>query len=287
MATALLFATAMYGQQDPNYTFYRYNMNIYNPAFAGSSDVAELSLGMRSQWAGVEGAPQSQSAIFDMPLGKNIGVGASILNDKTFIEQQTWVGIDVSYNIQLSEDHRLYFGIKGSANSYDANTQGLVTYGVGQDGALMDFKGRFTPNVGAGLYLKHYRYFVSLSAPKLFTPDRLQEEDGNAYLGTDRLHTYLSGGYTFILGGKIDLKTMGMLRYVNAAPLSTELTAILDFGQRFELGTSYRFNESVSGLFLLNISSGFRLGYAYEAATQSAISGMESGTHELFMKIQL
>ncbi|MBO0321905.1 type IX secretion system membrane protein PorP/SprF [Muricauda sp. CAU 1633] len=274
-------------QQDPNYTFYRYNMNIYNPAFAGSSEAAEFSLGIRSQWAGVEGAPESQSAIFGMPVGRNVGLGVSILNDRTFIEQQTWMAIDVSYFIDLDEEHRLYFGIKGSANSYDANTDGLVTYGVGQDGALSNYESRFTPNVGAGVYLKHDRYFVSLSAPKLLTPDRMQEQNGNAYLGTDRRHAYLSGGYTFLLGKALDLKTMGMFRYVDASPMSLELTGILDFGERFEFGASYRFDESISGLFLFNISNGFNLGYAYETALQSSIDGLDHNTHELFMRLKM
>jgi type IX secretion system PorP/SprF family membrane protein len=287
LLAAMVFTATANAQQDPNYTFYRYNMNIYNPAFAGSSEAAEFSLGIRSQWAGIEGAPESQSAIFGMPVGKNVGLGASILNDRTFIEQQTWVAIDISYFIQLNEDHRLYFGIKGSANSYDANTDGLITYGVGQDGTLMNYESRFTPNVGAGAYLHHDRYFVSLSAPKLLTPDRLQERDGNAYLGVDRMHAYLSGGYSFILGKTLDLKTMGMFRYVDASPISLELTGILDFGERFEFGASYRFDESVSGLFLFNISNGFNLGYAYETSIQNSIDGLDNNTHELFMRLRM
>ena len=287
VALFLLLSFKASAQQDPNYTFYRYNMNIYNPAFAGSSEAAEFSLGIRSQWAGIEGAPESQSAIFGMPVGKNVGLGVSILNDKTFIEQQTWMAIDVSYNIQLDEEHTLYFGIKGSANSYDANTQGLVTYGVGQDGALVDYDSRFTPNVGAGVYLKHDRYFASLSAPKLLTPERLKERDGNAYLGVDSMHAYLSGGYTFLLGKTLDLKTMGMLRYVDASPISVEVTGILDFGERFEFGASYRYDESISGLFLFNISNGFNLGYAYETSIQNPIDGLDNNTHELFMQLKM
>src|SRR6056297_3359968 len=153
-----LLSTGISAQQDPNYTFYRYNMNLYNPAYAGSSERGELILGLRSQWAGVEGAPESQSAIFGTPLGKNVGIGISILNDRTFIEQQTWLAVDFSYRVRLNGSTDLYLGLKGSANSYDANTQGLVTYGVGQDGTLMNLESRFSPNVGAGAYLKGDRY---------------------------------------------------------------------------------------------------------------------------------
>ncbi|MEM1259131.1 MAG: type IX secretion system membrane protein PorP/SprF [Bacteroidota bacterium] len=283
----LLVVTGIWAQQDPNYTFYRYNMNIFNPAYAGSSEGAQLTLGLRSQWAGVEGAPESQSAIFGTPIGKQVGIGLSILNDQTFIENQTWIAVDVSYHIQLDDDHLLYFGLKGSANSYDANTQGLLTYGVGQDGTLMDFESRFTPNVGAGIYLKNENYFVSLSVPRLLTPDRLQERDGNAFLGTDRLHGYLSGGYDFLLSKSVELQAVGMVRYVDAAPLSYELTTIFDFERRFNIGASYRLDESISGLFMFNISNGFNLGYAYETALENPIDGLDSGTHELFMRLEL
>jgi len=283
----LFLAIGLSAQQDPNYSFYRYNMSLYNPAFTGSSEAGQLSLGLRSQWAGVEGAPESQSAIFGIPLGKRLGLGVSVLNDRTFIENQTWIGVDVSYNIRLDENHLLYFGIKGSTNSYNANTRGLVTYGVGQDMALMDYKSRFTPNIGAGLYLKHERYFISLSVPKLLTPDRLQESNGNAFLSEDRAHTYLSGGYNFDFGGTFNLQTMTMLRYVDAAPLSIEFTGILDFGKRFNIGASYRYDESISGLLLFNIGNKFDIGYAYETPLQSSIRGMENGTHELFMRLGL
>lgn len=284
---ALLSKGLAWGQQDPNYTFYRYNMNIYNPAFAGSSDGVEFVLGLRSQWAGIEGAPESQSAIFGMPVGNKVGLGVSILNDKTFIETQTWMAVDFSYHIDLDEDNQLYFGLKASANSYDANTQGLLTYGVGQDGSLMNFESRFTPNVGAGIYLKNEKYFLSLSAPKILTPDRLQEVNGNAFLGADRMHAYLGGGYDFYLGGNTKLQALGMVRYVDASPLSYEITGLLDLAERFTLGAGYRYNESISGLFLFKVSNGFQLGYAYENAWQRPIDGLEQGTHEVFMRFLL
>ena len=288
--TAVLLGLILQGlsaQQDPNYTFYRYNMNIFNPAYAGSGEGGNLALGLRSQWAGVEGAPQSQSAIFDMPVGRKVGLGVSILNDKTFIETQTWMAVDFSYHVQLSAGNTLYFGLKASANSYDANTQGLLTYGVGQDGTLLDYESRFTPNVGAGVYLKHAKYFVSLSAPKILTPERLQESGGNAYLGVDRMHAYLSGGYDFELGGQLMLQAMGMVRYVDASPLAYEATGILDFGSRFKLGASYRFDESLGGLFLFEVGQGFNLGYAYEASLESEVSNLDNGTHEVFMRFAL
>ncbi|MBS9461869.1 type IX secretion system membrane protein PorP/SprF [Flagellimonas sp. 389] len=278
---------SIFAQQDPQYTFYRYSMNLINPAFAGSSEGAELTLGLRSQWAGVQGAPESQSALFSMPVGANVGLGVSILNDQTFIENQTWVAIDFSYRVKLNEDYMLYFGLKASGNSYSANTTGLVTYGVGQDGTLMDFENRFTPNIGAGVYLKNKDFFLSISAPKLMTPDRLEERNGNAFSSTDRRHVYLSGGYDFKLGKNMNLQASSMLRYVDASPISVDLTSILDFGQRFKVGASYRLDEALSGMFMFDISSGLQIGYAYEAAMENDINNIDNSSHELFMRLTM
>ncbi|WP_149277758.1 type IX secretion system membrane protein PorP/SprF, partial [Pareuzebyella sediminis] len=40
LAAMLATCLSALAQQDPSFTFYRYNMNIYNPAFAGSSGSA-------------------------------------------------------------------------------------------------------------------------------------------------------------------------------------------------------------------------------------------------------
>ena len=45
-------------QQDPQYTHYMYNMNIVNPAYAGSQEAMTVNFLGRSQWIGIQGAPK-------------------------------------------------------------------------------------------------------------------------------------------------------------------------------------------------------------------------------------
>lgn len=110
---SLLVVGTLSAQQDPNYTFYRFNMNVINPAFAGAGEATNIGLNVRSQWAGVQGAPETQTLVFGTPIGKNVGVGLSVVNDKTFIEDQTSVSLDFSYKLKLDEAHDVYFGLKG------------------------------------------------------------------------------------------------------------------------------------------------------------------------------
>jgi type IX secretion system PorP/SprF family membrane protein len=273
-------------QQEPNYTFYRFNMNLINPAYAGASDMTEIGLNIRSQWAGVQGAPETQSLVFGTSLGKNVGIGLSIVNDKTFIENQTSVALDFSYKLKINENNDLFFGIKGSFASYDANTEGLLTYGIQQDMSLMNIDGRFNPNVGTGVYLKNENYFLSFSIPKILTPDRLEQSEGLARLGIDKVHYYLAGGYDFSLSESTVLKPSVLFRYVDASPVSLDFTTLVEFNSRFDIGAAYRLAESISGLLLFK-AGWVDIGYAYEVALENPIRNSDNGTHEIIMSLRL
>ena len=54
-----LTVTAVFGQQDPQYTQYMYNMNVINPAYAGSRGTLSLGMLGRKQWTDIDGAPKT------------------------------------------------------------------------------------------------------------------------------------------------------------------------------------------------------------------------------------
>jgi len=296
----LLASATTFAQQDPNRTFYRYNMNLVNPAFAGStsSDMdsyndtayqanSELGINFRSQWAGVEGAPESQTAFFSTGLGKNVGMGVSIINDRTFIEQQTSLAIDVSYKLKINDNTNLFLGTKIGANSYNANTDGLTTFGLSQDPSLMNIEGGFKPAIGAGALLKGAKFFLAFSVPNITTTNRLEQNDGEVRLGESREHIYLAGGYDIALGKSIVFKPSVLARYIAAAPLSLDVTGAFSFNKRVELGASYRFNEGIGGLLLFNAADWVDIGYAYEAPFENPVQAGSNGTHEVFLKFKM
>ena len=76
-----------FSQQDPNFTLYNFNMNVINPAIAGSNEFQALSIGYRSQWIGLSDAPNTQVVNFTKPLQNGLGLGVSIVKDQVFLLQ--------------------------------------------------------------------------------------------------------------------------------------------------------------------------------------------------------
>lgn len=280
---ALLFiSNSILAQQESALAFYRSNMNIVNPAYAGVDNETLLTTVLRQQWTGIPQAPQTGSIAFSMPLKKNVGIGISILNDQVFIEKQTFLGVDFSYKLKMNESTDMYFGIKAGGGFYKVNSAGLENYNVVSDPALgsIDF---FNPNIGMGAVLKNKKWNVSLSVPRLLNTTRAKNDSGYASTDIDRPHFYLSGGYDFELSNSMVLKPTFMARYVNGAPVSIDINSMLQIEKKFEIGVAYRTDKAFGMLASVKLSNHLLFGYAYEMSTRVTMA-MARNTNELLLQ---
>ena len=107
----LLLALQLNAQQDPQYTQYMYNMNVINPAYAGSKENLSFGLLYRSQWAGLEGAPKTGTFFGHSPVGKNVGLGVSLISNKIGPVNETNAYADFSYTLPMGGEHKLALGL--------------------------------------------------------------------------------------------------------------------------------------------------------------------------------
>ncbi|MGV3461724.1 MAG: type IX secretion system membrane protein PorP/SprF, partial [Flavobacterium sp.] len=66
---ALGFFADGHAQQDPHYTQYMYNMNVINPAYAGSKENLAFGLLYRKQWVDIEDSPTTMTFSGHSPVG--------------------------------------------------------------------------------------------------------------------------------------------------------------------------------------------------------------------------
>lgn len=282
----LLFSSMLFAQQESLFTTYRYHMNVVNPAYAGVDGETVLMSTIRQQWTGIKDAPQTQAVSFGASVGKHLGLGVSMVYDKTFIEKQTQLGIDFSYKIQVGALTDLYLGIKAGGNFYNVNTSGLETYSRQSDPALATIN-QFNPNVGVGALLKNDKFFISLSVPRMLNTERAKNKDGYTAVATDRAHVYLSSGYDYDLNTATELvlKPSFMMRYVNGAPLSVDVNLMLQIEKFLEIGGSYRVDNAYAAIAGLTINDHLTFGYAYETSTGKVMASAKQ-SNEFFLRFK-
>jgi len=281
---ALLLFGVMYAQQQPNYALYRYTMNAINPAYAGADGVSRLTANFRSQWINVNDAPETQTLFFETALGDKVGLGVSLVNDEVFVENNTSFMVDFSYKLQLNEATNLFLGIKAGGSTYNFDRGGLANLAFPVDPALGNLDTGFRPNVGAGAYLVHDKYFVSLSIPRILLSERINLENGRLTTANEKTHFYLSAGYNFDISSDWEFRPSAMVRSVGGAPIAADLTGAFRYNERFELAGMYRTTGGWAGMLMFNLADWMDIGYAYEGSSREVLNNTNDGTHEILVR---
>lgn len=279
----LLIATQMHGQQDPQYTQYMYNMNVINPAYAGSKENLSFGLLYRTQWTGIDGAPKTGTFFGHLPVGEKVGLGLSIISDEHGPVKETNAYADFSYTLRLGGEHRLAFGLKAGATFHDIGLNNIVV--VDDDDPF--FTGNInstTPNIGAGFFYYTDNYYLAGSVPNILNSVHL-DANGNQ-LGSEATHYFLTGGYVFELSPNAKLKPSFLVKSSFDAPTSFDINANMLFYEKFEIGASYRLDDSFSGLINFAITPSLRIGYAYDSVT-SDIKRYAPASHEFMLLFDL
>ena len=87
----LLISVSLSAQQIPDFSLFRENAFVYNPAVAGTDQASIINLSVRKQWTNINESPFTAIASYHTSIeSKNIGVGAVIFND--FIGPTSFTG---------------------------------------------------------------------------------------------------------------------------------------------------------------------------------------------------
>jgi type IX secretion system PorP/SprF family membrane protein len=270
-------------QQDPNFTLYNFNMNVINPAFAGSTGVKQINLGYRSQWIGVSDAPNTQVINYTTPLKHGLGLGVSLVRDQVFVLQETDLTVDLSYKLQLSETHDLFFGVKTGSSIVNID---LNKAGASENDPLFTGNQIFTnTQFGAGAYLRHQNYYVSISSPNFLTGKRYIKQGNAPKAAVDNLHMYYGAGYHFKINENVKITSAFMHRSTEGTPSSTDINATVDYNN-IQAGMNYRVDEMYSIFTLFNIMDNVRFGAAYDFTTSKINQVNNNGSIEMLIRYQ-
>ena len=281
----MFFSIVSHAQQDAQFTQYMYNTIEVNPAYAGSRGVLSVFGLYRTQWVGLDGAPQTSTFSVNTPLSNSdLGLGVSLVNDKIGPTTENTLSADLSYTIPTSPTWNLSFGIKGTANLFNIDINKLSMEDQ-DDQQFQNLRNKFSPNVGAGVYFHSDRAYVGLSVPNFIESNRYDADDVAIF--KDKINYYLIAGYVFNLDRLeyIKFKPATMIKMVEGAPLQVDVSGNFMFNDKFVLGLAYRWSASVSAMAGFQVTKGMYIGYGYDHET-TRLRKYNSGSHEIFLRFE-
>ena len=295
ICTLLVWGIAR-AQQDAQFSQYMFNGIYINPAYAGYREQLNLHAFYRTQWTGINGAPQTMSVAVDAIANEgNVGLALQISSDRIGAQRNQAAYASYAYRIRTNEDgsSRLAFGI------------GVGAVQLGVNGALLNpndpeisqpsgMQSTILPDARAGVYYATDRFYAGLSADNLIS--QYIDIDRYAFIPKPKPHYYLTAGMLLPLSETMSIKPSFLIKDDRGGPTSLDVSAFLILGDRLWLGGSYRTGVKLykkshlqNNLSALNsavaaaqifATNNLRIGYAYDFSI-GPMQGYGGGTHEI------
>ena len=268
-------------QREPQYTQYVNNIGSFNPAYVGTVDKFQLVGLYRTQWVDIPDAPKTIRFGVNIPFAnEKAGLGFNIVNDELGPTTQTILDIAYSYQVNLSEETKLSFGLNAGGSLYDVDFS-RGNFQIDNEPLLSTQQlNEFYPIVGAGLFLYAEDWYLGASVPNVL--NGVVEGEINNVIDDEKQFNFI-GGYVFDLSESLRFKPAFLANYTDGLPVNLNLSANFLIRDTVTLGASYRLDNAVSGLAGFQISQGVFIGYAYDYNT-NGLGDFNQGSHEVILK---
>ncbi|MEO0042351.1 MAG: hypothetical protein RL329_1799 [Bacteroidota bacterium] len=287
--TLLLVGIRVSAQQDPMFTKYMFNSLIFNPAYAGSKDHMIVNLLHRTQWWGIEGAPQTQSLTIHTPMKNDrVGLGGSLVFDQIGPTTTISGNLAYSYRIPVGKG-KLCIGVQGGGYNWRADWGKLQRLDPGDPAYQFDVN-IWRPNLGTGIYYYNNYFYTGIGCPRIIEYDLTKDRTDNSaiYAKQYRHYFYTIGAAIPLKGNALIFKPSALVKSVGldsklkkdaafdriGAPTEFNVDLSLFFQETLWVGTSFRSAvevftkkstyDSVDLWFAYYLSNGVRIGAAYD-----------------------
>jgi len=317
VAVCFGFIFKAYGQQDPQYTQFMFNKQLYNPAVTGFDGKHCVAILARTQYTKYEdqtyqlnddvqqdpntfGATGARTVTFSYgapipfaraPKGPNSGgAGLSVFVDKVGYLSTSYYKGDFAFKRELAFDKSIGFGVNIGAMQKTVNIDGLI-YKDPNDPRIPNNKNPSGINVnfGTGVWFNNpnfYNLSVGYAVQNLSgKPFNFQ----NVQAIAPGWHQYLNASAEFTPGGLM-VRPYLLIKASQAkagfANPDFNLGALAELSTSLQAGLSLRTStktfESLSAIIGYNLNPQLRLGYSFDINT-SGLRANNNNTHEVVL----
>ena len=279
----------VWSQADISMATHWYNRANYNPASIARTDYLYLFTNVRKQWLAVPGTPQTmnvQASGFNYNLRSAFGI--SLVADQIGFATVINPMLTYAYRLSGNDDWSLSFGLSGGVFSRYLDRSKFNPLEVYDPLLYAGLDRLLKPDINFGVEFQNSFLIAGLSSTHLLSLydksvtyynmnhrygylvyKNTNSETVNFYTGIQ----VVNRSYLTVVEGNVSM------RLKNPTGLSSGARELL------EMGLTYRSTKRITGLFAVNVSPDFRIGYAYD---QSLIPGYnQNGSHEIMLEYRI
>ncbi len=316
------FGLSIQAQQDPQYTQFMFNKQLYNPATVGFTGNHCVNLLVRSQYGNfndqtytlntaangnteIYGKRGSRTATFSYgaPLPFAItpnqkpkkfqgGLGASFFTDRVGYFTSTVFKLDAGIRKELDMNQTIGLGLNVGAMQRVLDFAGFLPKDPGDPliSTITNGTSSMKPTIGLGAWYQNSGFrnlslgysIQNINRPKFSYQGVLNDQQG--------VHHYLNAGAEFQLNGDIELLPFLMVKASQASGFfanpDINLAAFARYRQNISAGialrSSFRTFESASIIIGYNVNPALRIGYSFDF-NATQLRLNNSNTHEFVL----
>lgn len=284
------FTGSVFSQFDAQLSQYMFNHTAFNPAAVGESGMIDGVLQHRINWVGFPGAGSTTAVGINTPIkiGDSMhGLGFSVLDDKfgwfsneTYHLQYAYKKILGEGKLSIGTDIGLVsLGFSGdSLRNHTIDSQEYPYFTTDPEVPTTNVVGMgFDMSLGVWYSTKDWYAGVSyahLNQPKV--------KWGDVTEFTQYSTLYLTSGLSMPLPDPKYILKPSMLFKSDFIAWELDLSARLEYDNKFWGGISYRYADAVVLLAGINIAGGLSIGYSADLSTNKLITS-NYGSHEFIL----
>ena len=269
-------------QVNENLLMERFNMNAFNPAYAGTEGRV-LSLTTRSTWQGVSGAPKMNYFYFSGNPKKNLAFGLSVINNKVFVDERTLYSVDASYKLTMGAGRTLSLGVKVGVHTKFTDVEAIQRLTNAPNSAIPDITKETYPVFGFGGLYKTQKFYLSFSIPNFLNP--IKYTDNESFIGDEKPSTYLLAGYRIGVGS-VDSSINPYIssKIIPGIGNTVHFGGTYDYKSLFELGGGYKSTKYMNVMAIIKTKFGLSLAYSYDFRGAANDVEVQRTGNEIFLK---
>ncbi|OUW77565.1 MAG: hypothetical protein CBD72_00730 [Flavobacteriaceae bacterium TMED212] len=277
-----IFINVSFAQVNENLLMERFNMNAFNPAYAGTEGRV-LSFTTRSTWQGVSGAPKMNYFYFSGNPKKNLAFGLSVINNKVFVDERTLYSVDASYKLTMGAGRTLSLGVKVGVHTKFTDVEAIQRLTNAPNSAIPDITKETYPVFGFGGLYKTQKFYLSFSIPNFLNP--IKYTDNESFIGDEKPSTYLLAGYRIGVGS-VDSSINPYIssKIIPGIGNTVHFGGTYDYKSLFELGGGYKSTKYMNVMAIIKTKFGLSLAYSYDFRGAANDVEVQRTGNEIFLK---